>query len=211
MGRLIDRRAFWAVIPALSLASCARSQVPVQGKAALLLKGAHSQISKTLAYDPAYTQLAYPNGDVPLEKGVCTDVVIRAYRAIGIDLQQRVHEDMGGAFAAYPHAWGLARPDANIDHRRVKTILPWFRRHWTAHSARVDDAGDPLRPGDVVFFDTFATRAGPDHIGIVSDRLGPSGLPLVINNWTDGHVTSEMDLLSWVPVTHRFRVPEPVR
>jgi uncharacterized protein YijF (DUF1287 family) len=171
--------------------------------------GARKTVLNADAYTGGYHQLRYPMGDVPRAIGVCTDVVVRALRNAGIDLQAEVHRDIARAPRAYPMV--KAGGDANIDHRRVKTILPWFRRHWAARTARVDDAGDPLRPGDVVFFDTFATRAGPDHIGIVSDRLGPSGLPLVINNWTDGHVTSEMDLLSWVPVTHRFRVPEPVR
>jgi uncharacterized protein YijF (DUF1287 family) len=171
--------------------------------------GARKTVLNAAAYTGGYRQLRYPMGDVPRAIGVCTDVVVRALRNAGIDLQAEVHRDIARAPRAYPMV--KAGGDANIDHRRVKTILPWFRRHWAARTARVDDAGDPLRPGDVVFFDTFATRAGPDHIGIVSDRLGPSGLPLVINNWTDGHVTSEMDLLSWVPVTHRFRVPEPVR
>jgi uncharacterized protein YijF (DUF1287 family) len=95
---------------------------------------------------------------------------------------------------------------ASIDHRRVKTILPWFKRNMAARSARLDDAADPLRPGDIVFMDTFPSRPGPDHIGIISDRLGADGLPLVINNWTNGTSTAEMDLLGWVPVTHRFRI-----
>jgi uncharacterized protein YijF (DUF1287 family) len=171
--------------------------------------GARKTVLNADAYTGGYYQLPYPMGDVPRSIGVCTDVVIRALRNAGIDLQAEVHRDIARAPHAYPMVKG--RGDTNIDHRRVKTILPWFRRHWAARTASVDDAGDPLRPGDIVFFDTFVTRSGPDHIGIVSDRIGPSGLPLVINNWTDGHVTSEMDLLSWVPVTHRFRVPERIR
>jgi uncharacterized protein YijF (DUF1287 family) len=100
----------------------------------------------------------------------------------------------------------VKRGNPHIDHRRVKTILPYFERHWDRRGAELDDPKDPLRPGDVVFMDTFPSKSGPDHIGIVSDEIGPSGLPLVINSWTDGFRTSEMDLLPGVPVTHRFRV-----
>ena len=156
------------------------------------------------AYGAGYITLKYPMGDVPREVGVCTDVIIRALRNAGIDLQAEVHRDIARARRAYPMVKGTG--DTNIDHRRVRTILPWFTRHWERHTASLADPRDPLRPGDVVFMDTFPSRAGPDHIGIVSDRVGDSGHPLVINNWTVGHVTSEMDLLGFVPVTHRFRV-----
>jgi uncharacterized protein YijF (DUF1287 family) len=98
--------------------------------------------------------------------------------------------------------------DYKIDQRRVKTLLPYFQRHWQAHTPRIDDDKDPLRPGDVIFMDTFPTRDGPDHIGIVSDTIGESGMPMVINNWTNGTVTREMDLLGSVPVLYRFRLPD---
>jgi uncharacterized protein YijF (DUF1287 family) len=94
----------------------------------------------------------------------------------------------------------VARPNASIDHRRVKTLLVWFLRH----VPQVREG--PHRPGDVVFMDTFSTRPGPDHVGIISDRRAPSGLPFVINNWTVGYHEGEMDLLPSVPVTHRFRL-----
>jgi uncharacterized protein YijF (DUF1287 family) len=80
-------------------------------------------------YDPSYFQLDYPNGDVPQDKGVCTDVVIRAYRKIGIDLQKEVHEDMKSNFSKYPKIWGLTKPDKNIDHRRVPNLMTFFTRH----------------------------------------------------------------------------------
>jgi uncharacterized protein YijF (DUF1287 family) len=134
---------------------------------------------------------------------VCTDVIVRALRNAGIDLQREVHEDIARAPRSYPM---VKRADSNIDHRRVKTILPWFRRHFTAHATDPRATTDPYRPGDIVFFDTFPSKSGPDHVGIVSDRRGESGLWLVINNWTDGTVESEMDLLPFVPVTDRFRV-----
>ena len=158
------------------------------------------------AYTEGYVSIKYPMGDVPREMGVCTDVVIRAVRNAGIDLQQALHEDIKVAKKAYPMVKG--RGNANIDHRRVKTILPYFVRHWEKHTVALDDKSDPLRPGDVVFMDTFPSKSGPDHIGIVSDTIGESGHPMIINNWTNGTVTTEMDLLAFVPVTHRFRLPE---
>jgi uncharacterized protein YijF (DUF1287 family) len=145
-------------------------------------------------------------GDVPREVGVCTDVVIRAVRNAGIDLQKALHDDILRARAAYPMI--KDKPDPQIDQRRVATLLPYFKRHWQRRSEKIDDPKDPLRPGDVLFMDTFPSRSGPDHIGIVSDTIGPAGLPMVINNWTNGTVTAEMDLLTFVPVLHRFRLPE---
>ncbi|MGE0548760.1 MAG: DUF1287 domain-containing protein [Kofleriaceae bacterium] len=170
-----------------------------------VLIGAKKTVLNADAYTEGYVTIKYPMGDVPRTMGVCTDVVIRALRNAGIDLQQAVHEDIRRARKAYPMVRGNGNP--NIDHRRVATLLPYFKRHWQARNAKLDERGDPLRPGDVVFMDTFPARPGPDHIGIVSDQIGPSGLPLIINNWTNGTVTAEMDLLTFVPVTHRFRAP----
>jgi uncharacterized protein YijF (DUF1287 family) len=173
-----------------------------------LLIGAKKTVLNAAAYTreaQGYIKLAYPRGDVDRTIGVCTDVVIRAARNAGLDLQQAVHEDIKRRRTAYPMV--KKGPDANIDHRRVGTLLPYFKKHWEQRTARLDDPEDPLRPGDIILMDTFPSRSGPDHIGIVSDRLGPSGLPLIINNWTNGTVTSEMDLLSFVPVLYRFRLP----
>jgi uncharacterized protein YijF (DUF1287 family) len=173
-----------------------------------VLIGARKTVINADAYTreaEGYIALAYPMGDVPRTIGVCTDVVVRAVRNAGIDLQKELHDDIRRARAAYPMVKG--RGDPSIDQRRVGTLLPYFQRHWERHSVRLDDPTDPLRPGDVIFMDTFPDRAGPDHIGLLSDRLDAQGLPLVINNWTDGTVTAEMDLLTFVPVTHRFRLP----
>jgi uncharacterized protein YijF (DUF1287 family) len=152
-----------------------------------------------------YISLRYPMGDVPRAIGVCTDVIVRAVRNAGIDLQQALHDDLRRARAAYPMVKGGG--DTSIDQRRVGTLLPYFQRHWERHTARLDDPDDPLRPGDLILMDTFPSRPGPDHIGILSDRVDGKGLPLVINNWTDGTVTAEMDLLPFVPVLYRFRLP----
>ena len=170
-----------------------------------VLIGAKKTVLNAAAYTEGYVTMKYPMGDVPREMGVCTDVVIRAVRNAGIDLQKALHDDIRRAKAAYPM---VKKANPHIDQRRVKTLLPYFQRHWAKHTAALDDERDPLRPGDVVFMDTFPARPGPDHIGIISDTIGPSGLPLVINNWTNGTVTAEMDLLTFVPVLHRFRVPQ---
>ncbi len=169
-----------------------------------VLMGAHKTRLNADAYTEGYVTMSYPGGDVPRTMGVCTDVIVRALRNAGLDLQAEVHRDILRAPRAYPMVKG--KGGASIDHRRVKTILPWFKRHMDQRAAALDDADDPLRPGDVVFMDTFPSRPGPDHIGIVSDRIGDDGRPVVINNWTNGTVTAEMDLLGWVPVTHRFRM-----
>jgi uncharacterized protein len=174
-----------------------------------LLIGARKTVINADAYTAeaqGYIRLAYPMGDVPRTIGVCTDVVIRAARNAGLDLQKELHEDIRRAPAAYPMVKG--KGDPSIDQRRVGTLLPYFKRRWETRSAKLDDPSDPLRPGDVILMDTFPGRPGPDHIGILSDRLDPQGLPLVINNWTNGTVTAEMDLLSSVPVLYRFRLPQ---
>ena len=167
--------------------------------------GAKKTALNAAAYTDGYFRMAYPGGDVPRGKGVCTDVIVRALRNAGFDLQALQHQDVLARRRAYP--W-ITRPDANIDHRRVKNLAVYFGRHFRARSVALDAATlKDWLPGDVVLLDTFESKPGPDHIGIVSDTLGASGLPLVVNNWTVGSRTGEMDLLSFVPVTHRFRVP----
>jgi uncharacterized protein YijF (DUF1287 family) len=171
-----------------------------------VLVGAKKTVLNADAYTEGYKEITYPMGDVPRTEGVCTDVIVRAVRNAGIDLQRELHEDIARARAAYP----MVKTKANyhVDQRRVRTLLPYFTRHWQKHTIKLDDPADPLRPGDVVFMDTFPSRSGPDHIGIVSDTIGDSGYPLIINNWTNGTVTAEMDLLSSVPILYRFRLPE---
>ena len=170
-----------------------------------VLLGAKKTALNADAYTEGYFDLTYPNGDMPRDKGVCTDVVIRAVRNAGVDLQSALHQDIAAARRAYPMVKRFGDP--SIDQRRVGTLLPYFVRHWEKHSPALDDPDDPLRPGDVIFMDTFPDRAGPDHIGVLSDDLTDDGRPFVINNWTDGTVTKEMDLLAFVPVLYRFRLP----
>jgi uncharacterized protein YijF (DUF1287 family) len=166
-----------------------------------ILLGAKKLLGNGARYIERYVSIKYPGGDVPRSEGVCSDTVIRALRNAGIDLQREVHEDILRARAAYPM---VEKVDASINHRRVRTLLPWFERHFDTLPP-----GARYLPGDIVFFDTFPSRPGPDHLGVVSDTRARSGNPMIINNWTDGAVDAEMDLLAFVPVTHHFRIREP--
>jgi len=160
---------------------------------------ARAQVGRTLRYDPAYQRLSYPRGDVPLDRGVCSDVVIRALRQLGVDLQVRVHEDMLAHFAAYPPLWKLKAPDPNIDHRRVPNLETYFRRQGMARAASTV-AADYL-PGDLV---TWRLPGNLPHIGIVSDRRMADGArPLILHNIGAG--TQEEDVLFAWPPTGHFR------
>ena len=116
-------------------------------------------------YDPSYFSISYPNGDVPADRGVCTDVVIRAYRKLGIDLQKEVHEDMRSNFSVYPKNWGLSKPDRNIDHRRVPNLMMFFKR-FGEDLPKSNNAKD-YQPGEIVCWNL---SGGITHIGIVSNR-----------------------------------------
>ena len=160
-----------------------------------IVQSARNQIGKTLRYDPAYTKLTYPMGDVPMEKGVCTDVVIRALREQNIDLQELVHQDMSSNFSVYPKRWGLKQPDTNIDHRRVPNLMTYFTRQGWA----VQDTN--YQAGDIV---TWELKGNRPHIGIVSDRkIGDR--PLIIHNIGSG--TREDDVLYRYTITGHFRLP----
>ncbi len=162
-----------------------------------LVEAARAQIGITLGYDGSYRRLDYPGGDVPIETGVCTDVVVRALQALGFDLQVAVHEDMRAHFARYPQNWGLRRPDRNIDHRRVPNLETWLRRQGAALGAS-DDPAD-YQPGDIV---SWRLPGGLPHIGIVSDRR-VDGRPLILHNIGAG--TREEDILFAYPIEGRFR------
>lgn len=138
-------------------------------------------------YDPAYFKISYPNGDVPANKGVCTDVVIRAYRKLGIDLQKEVHLDMKANFRLYPQKWGLKGPDPNIDHRRVPNLMTFFRRKGT--SLPISDKAADYRPGDIVCWNL---GGGVTHIGIVSQKSTSDGKRhLIIHNIGNGQVQED--------------------
>ena len=130
-----------------------------------LLESAVEQMNLTKSYDPAYVVIPYPNGDVPVEKGVCTDVVIRAFRKAGVDLQKEVHEDIAKNFSLYPKKWGLKSFDSNIDHRRVPNLQTFFTRR--GKSLAITNLGEDYKPGDVVAWDLDGK--GMTHIGLVSN------------------------------------------
>ena len=141
-----------------------------------------------VTYDPSYFRIDYPNGDIPADKGVCTDVVIRAYRKLGIDLQKQVHEDMKANFNDYPKTWGLTKPDKNIDHRRVPNLMVFFSRHGTVKDISQDPQN--FKPGDVVCWNL---SGGITHIGIVSNlRSHDSRRSLIIHNIGAGQVAEDV-------------------
>jgi hypothetical protein len=162
---------------------------------------ARDQIGVTTSYDPSYRRLEFPNGDVPLDTGVCADVVVRALRSVGIDLQSEVNADMRTHFSAYPANWGLSKPDRNIDHRRVPNLRRWFQRKgWSLGAS--DDAADYVT-GDVV---SWKLPDGRPHIGVVSSRRTADGRPLIVHNIAVG--AREEDVLFAWTITGRYRQPE---
>ena len=165
-----------------------------------LVDAARSQVGVTLSYDPRYERLAYPGGDVPIERGVCTDVVVRAYRKLGADLQVLVHQDMQQAWAVYQKQgrWQMKAPDRNIDHRRVPNLATFFGRHGS--SLPVSKDGGNYKPGDIV---TWMLPGNLTHIGIVSDRQAGGGVPLVVHHIGAG--TREENILIAYPVTGHSR------
>jgi uncharacterized protein YijF (DUF1287 family) len=178
---------------------------PVLADGRCLVEAARKQIGVTVSYDSGYHRIEYPNGDVPMDRGVCTDVVVRAYRQLGIDLQVKVHEDMAAAWRAYPKNWGLSRPDSNIDHRRVPNLAAFFSRK----GDKLQVVSDPkaYAPGDVV---TWRLPSGVPHVGIVSDRRTRAGVPLVIHNIGSG--TMEEDSLFLFTLTGHYRyAPDDLR
>ena len=140
-----------------------------------------------VTYDPAYRTIGYPNGDVPADRGVCTDVIIRAYRKFGVDLQKEVHEDMTRHFDQYPNHWGLSKPDKNIDHRRVPNLMTFFKRNGTVKS--ITNNPSDYEPGDIVCWDL---GGGIPHIGIVSGKKSGDGLRyLIVHNIGAGQVLED--------------------
>lgn len=163
-----------------------------------LVAAAVAQTRSRVTYDGSYRRIAYPGGDVPESIGVCTDLVIRAYRRVGVDLQVEVHEDMQRAFSSYPRLWGLSRPDPNIDHRRVPNLQTFFRRA----GAELPESrnADAYRPGDLV---TWMLPGNLPHIGIVAGGKSAAGTPLIVHNIGRGPEVE--DALLGYPITGRYR------
>ncbi len=157
-------------------------------------------------YDPTYFRIPYPGGDVPAEVGVCTDEVIRSYRALGVDLQRLVHEDMESNFALYPRKWGLKKPDTNIDHRRVPNLMVFFERQGAAQPV-TDDARD-YKPGDVV---TWDLGNGLTHIGVVVavPSASDEGRLQIVHNIGAGPKMEDV-LFAW-KITGHYRYEGPRR
>lgn len=180
---------FIALAPGLTFAQTNFSQT--------LSDAALSLTLQKVQYEPQYYSIPYPNGDVPADKGVCTDVVIRAYRKVGIDLQQSVHEDMKANFNLYPKNWGLKSTDKNIDHRRVPNLMKYFSRFGTVKKISAD--GNDYKPGDIV---AWSLGGAITHIGIVVDKKSPDGKRyMIVHNIGAGQVIEDV-LFSYTIIGH---------
>jgi uncharacterized protein YijF (DUF1287 family) len=164
-----------------------------------VIQAAVAQTSTPVTYDGSYRRIPDPGGDVPASIGVCTDLIVRAYRAVGVDLQVRVHEDMREAFGSYPQFWGLSRADPNIDHRRVPNLQTYFRRRGAQLSIG-RDAGDYL-PGDLV---TWILPGNLPHIGLVTDQRSPDAERLLVVH-NIGRGPEIEDMLFDYPISGHYR------
>lgn len=176
----------------------AHASAPVAPWAARLIASAEGQIGVTTIYDPSYVRLSFPGGDVPPERGVCTDVVIRAYRALGFDLQRSVSEDRKRAGEAYPRHWGRIPPDSNIDHRRVPNLQVFFARRGA--EMPIPSRGEDWLPGDLA---TQMLPGNLPHIGICAKERSADGYPLLIHNI--GRGTRKEAVLTQFRITGRYR------
>lgn len=191
--KAINRFILLVFIQILSLSSV----VAQDEFAKKLCNSAFQLTSQKVKYDPSYFTIPYPNGDVPKDKGVCTDVIIRAYRALSIDLQKEVHEDMKANFKLYPKTWGLKHPDKNIDHRRVPNLMVFFTRFGTIKT--ISDKASDYIPGDIVCWNLGGAIT---HIGIVSDKKSTDGKRYqIIHNIGAGQVLEDC-LFSYKIIGH---------
>ena len=186
-----------AFVSMLGLAQMAQALAPVSD-GDKLAHDAKKQIGITVSYDPTYRKLEFPRGDVAIKTGVCTDVIIRAYRLQNVDLQQLVNHDMKSNWSAYPKIWGLKSTDKNIDHRRVPNLETFFVRHGKTLSKTDKDS---FQAGDIVTW--RLPNGGLPHIGIVSDKVAADGAPLIIHNI--GRGTQEENILYAYPIHKHFR------
>ncbi len=155
---------------------------------AIKLSNAAIELTKdNVTYDPSYFSIKYPNGDIPKDKGVCSDVIIRAYRKLGIDLQKEVHEDMVKNFNLYPKIWGLSHTDKNIDHRRVPNLMKFFERKGSVK--KITNNPNDYIPGDIVCWNLGGNIT---HIGIVINKKSPDGKRfLIVHNIGNGQVIED--------------------
>lgn len=195
----MHRAAILIVSTILGIAPATAADAEIAANPQGLIDAARARTQVAVTYDGAYQALSYPGGDVANNIGVCTDLVIRAYRQLGVDLQRLVHEDMQSSFSSYPARWGLSQPDPNIDHRRVPNLATFFTRHGQKQSVS-SDPGD-YHAGDLV---TWTLQGRLPHIGILSNRYAPgTKRPLVIHNVGAG--PKEEDRLFAYPITGHYR------
>ncbi|MEN4759558.1 DUF1287 domain-containing protein [Chryseobacterium sp. C39-AII1] len=192
-------RKYFTILIIIYCAFTAKAQNQFAQK---LSAAALSLTKDKVSYDPAYFVINYPNGDVPKDKGVCTDVVIRAYRKLGIDLQKEVHEDMAKNFSAYPKTWGLKKPDTNIDHRRVPNLRIFFAKFGKSKS--IETNPELYVPGDIV---TWLLPGNLTHIGIVVNKKSADGKRyLIVHNIGAGQVIE--DCLFKFTITGHYQYPK---
>ena len=172
--------------------------------AAQIVKSA--KVQQGTFYDASYAQISYPNGDVQSNKGACSDVVVRALRGAGYDLQKLIHEDISQNWQAYPAHWNLTKPDTNIDHRRVPNQMIFFARHGAKLTNEVSaTTRKQWQPGDIVCWKTGAQRW---HTGVLSDGINARGWPLVVHN---GSLCVEADCLTRWPIIGHYRFPKKAK
>ena len=207
MRLLVKAKVTWVALVAVS--ACALSSAaPIQPAAQIshqeftrrLVAAAIERTHHAVRYVSEYLRIPYPGGDVPSDTGVCTDEIIRSYRAVGVDLQKEVHEDMVQNFGAYPNKrrWLLAHPDANIDHRRVPNLMVFFRRK--GESLPITNHAEDYAPGDLV---TWDLGGNVPHIGIVVDQARMSGRYMVVHNIGEGPRMEDV-LFNW-KITGHYR------
>ncbi|SRR5258708_4370086 len=184
--------------------SAPASRVDRQDFLRRLVSAAVERTTHTVRYEPAYLRIPYPGGDVPADTGVCTDEIIRSYRAVGVDLQKEVHEDMTQNFSAYPRKWRWfsGKPDSNIDHRRVPNLMVFFQR--MGETLPITTVPQDYNPGDLV---TYDLGGNVPHIGIVVDRKGSSGRYMIVHNIGQGPKMEDV-LFNW-KITGHYRYYGP--
>jgi uncharacterized protein YijF (DUF1287 family) len=196
----VAKKAENGTTPTVSSDLSTSRTIPLSPKEAFLARLVDAAIERTrhrIIYDPSYFTMKYPGGDVPEGRGVCTDVIVRAYRQVGIDLQKDVHEDMRQNFDTYPKLWDLSAPDRNIDHRRVQNLATFFGRQ--GEILPVTKTPTDYRPGDIVVWEL---GNGMQHIGIVIDRRSRDGdQPLVVHNIGAGPRAEDV-LFTWKLLGH---------
>ena len=181
---------FYILILLFSI-SCTKTINLSEGFQKLLVEAASDRLNYNISYDGRYINIPYPNGDIPSNIGVCTDLVIRSFRQVNIDLQELVHEDMKRNYDIYPskRIWGLKSPDTNIDHRRVPNLQTFFTR--MGSSLVITKEAQNYKPGDIITWDI--SGRSPWHIGIVSDKISNiTGNPLIIHNMGRGPIINDM-------------------